>query len=170
MQTILLVDGYNMIGAWKELRPLRDSNLAEARNRLLDLMAEYKAAMGGRVIVVFDAYHVSGNKRDFVQNGVEVIFTKKNETADERIEKLTNELKGRKIQIYVATSDMTEQNVIFGNGALRKSARELEIEMQITKSRISEEVRYTKEEKPRSRIEPPDEIKIELEKMRRGLK
>ncbi|CAM5202751.1 NYN domain-containing protein OS=Ureibacillus acetophenoni OX=614649 GN=SAMN05877842_10592 PE=4 SV=1 [Ureibacillus acetophenoni] len=54
MQTILLVDGYNMIGSWKELRPLRDSDFEEARNRLIQLMAEYKAAMGWRVIVVFD--------------------------------------------------------------------------------------------------------------------
>ena len=60
---------------------------------------------------------------------MEVIYTRKNEIADERIEKLTQELSGRRVQIYVATSDMTEQRVIFGQGALRKSARELEIEM-----------------------------------------
>ena len=53
MENILIVDGYNMIGAWKELRPLKDTDLEEARNRLLELMAEYKAAMGWRVIVVF---------------------------------------------------------------------------------------------------------------------
>ncbi len=120
MQNILLVDGYNMIGAWKELRALRDTNLEEARNRLIELMAEYKAAMGWRVIVVFDAHLVPGTEQFYIQHAVEVIFTRKNETADERIEKLSKELKGRKIQIYVATSDMTEQNVIFGHGALTK--------------------------------------------------
>ncbi len=170
MQTILLVDGYNMIGAWKELRPLRDSDFEEARNRLIELMAEYKAAMGFRVIVVFDAHLVPGVEQTYVHNAVEVIYTRKNETADERIEKLTNELKGRKKQIYVATSDMTEQNVIFGQGALRKSARELEIEMQIIQSKISSDVKTIKVEKPASRINLPKEIEIEFEKWRRGLK
>lgn len=170
MQTILLVDGYNMIGAWKELRDLRDSNLEEARNRLLELMAEYKAALGWRVIVVFDAYHVPGVESSFVQRALEVIYTRKNETADERIEKLTTELKGRKVQIYVATSDMTEQNVIFGQGALRKSARELEIELEIIQSGISSEVKNIREEKPKSRIQLTKEVEIAFEKMRRGLK
>lgn len=170
IQNILLVDGYNMIGAWKELRTLRDTNLEEARNRLLELMAEYKAAMGWRVIVVFDAYQVPGIEQTYVQSAVEVIYTRKNETADERIEKLTNELKGRKIQIYVATSDMTEQNVIFGHGALRKSARELEIEMQIIQSNIKTEVKSTHKEKPKSRIQLSKEVELAFEKWRRGLK
>ncbi|MFC7687665.1 NYN domain-containing protein [Ureibacillus sp. GCM10028918] len=170
MQTILIVDGYNMIGAWKELRPLRDTNFEEARNRLLELMAEYKATMGVRVIVVFDAHLVPGVQQTYVQNAVEIIYTRKNETADERIEKLTNELKGRKIQIYVATSDMTEQNVIFGNGALRKSARELEIEMEIIKSSITQKVKVTHEEKPKSRIQLSKEVELAFEKWRRGLK
>lgn len=170
MQTILIVDGYNMIGAWKELRPLRDTNFEEARIRLLELMAEYKAAMGGRVIVVFDAHLVPGVQQTYVQNAVEIIYTRKNETADEQIEKLTNELKGRKIQIYVATSDMTEQNVIFGNGALRKSARELEIEMEIIQSNITQKVKITHEEKPKSRIQLSKEVELAFEKWRRGLK
>ena len=72
----------------ERINGFKGSNLEEARNRLLELMAEYKAAMGWRVIVVFDAYHVSGVEKSYVQNAVEVIFTRKNETADERIEKL----------------------------------------------------------------------------------
>ncbi|RUL54733.1 MULTISPECIES: NYN domain-containing protein [Lysinibacillus] len=170
MQTILIVDGYNMIGSWKDLRSLRDTNFEEARNRLLDHMAELKASMGWRVIVVFDAHLVPGVQQTYVQNGVEIIYTRKNETADERIEKLTTELKGRKIQIYVATSDMTEQNVIFGQGALRKSARELEIEMQIIKSNISQEVKTTHKEKPKSRIQLSKDVELAFEKWRRGLK
>lgn len=170
METILIVDGYNMIGAWKKLRELRDTNLEEARNLLLDYMAEYKAALGWRVIVVFDAYYVPGVESSFVQHAVEVIFTRKNETADERIEKLTTELKGRKVQIYVATSDMTEQNIIFGQGALRKSARELEIELDIIQSGISSKVKNIREERPKSRIQLSKEVELAFEKMRRGLK
>jgi len=170
MQNILLVDGYNMIGAWKELRVLRDENFEDARDRLVELMAEYKAVKGWRVIIVFDAHLVPGNEQLYIQHDVEVIFTRKNETADERIEKLSTDLKGRKIQIHVATSDMTEQNVVFGHGALRKSARELEIEMEIIQSNISRKVKETQSEKPSRRINLPDDIALTLEKWRRGLK
>ncbi len=170
MQNILLVDGYNMIGAWKELRLLRDENFEDARDRLMELMAEYKAVKGWRVIVVFDAHLVPGTEQLYIQHDVEVIFTRKNETADERIEKLSTDLKGRKIQIHVATSDMTEQNVVFGHGALRKSARELEIEMEIIQSNISRKVKETQSEKPSRRINLPDDIALTLEKWRRGLK
>ena len=170
MQNILLVDGYNMIGAWKELRVLRDENFEDARDRLVELMAEYKAVKGWRVIVVFDAHLVPGTEQLYIQHDVEVIFTRKNETADERIEKLSTDLKGRKIQIHVATSDMTEQNVVFGHGALRKSARELEIEMEIIQSNISRKVKETQSEKPSRRIDIPDDIAVTLEKWRRGLK
>ena len=170
MQNILLVDGYNMIGAWKELRVLRDENFEDARDRLVELMAEYKAVKGWRVIIVFDAHLVPGTEQLYIQHDVEVIFTRKNETADERIEKLSTDLKGRKIQIHVATSDMTEQNVVFGHGALRKSARELEIEMEIIQSNISRKVKETQGEKPSRRINLPDDIALTLEKWRRGLK
>ena len=170
MQNILLVDGYNMIGAWKELRSLRDENFEDARDRLVELMAEYKAVKGWRVIIVFDAHLVPGTEQLYIQHDVEVIFTRKNETADERIEKLSTDLKGRKIQIHVATSDMTEQNVVFGHGALRKSARELEIEMEIIQSNISRKVKETQSEKPSRRIDLPDNIALTLEKWRRGLK
>ena len=170
MQNILLVDGYNMIGAWKELRVLRDENFEDARDRQVKQMAEYKAEKGWRVIIVFDAHLVPGNEQLYIQHDVEVIFTRKNETADERIEKLSTDLKGRKIQIHVATSDMTEQNVVFGHGALRKSARELEIEMEIIQSNISRKVKETQGEKPSRRINLPDDIALTLEKWRRGLK
>ncbi len=170
MQNILLVDGYNMIGAWKELRPLRDEHFEDARDRLVELMAEYKAVKGWRVIVVFDAHLVPGTEQLYLQHEVEVIYTRKNETADERIEKLSNELKGRKIQIHVATSDMTEQNVVFGHGALRKSARELEIELDIIRTNISRKVKETQSGRPSGRIQLPDDIALTLEKWRRGLK
>ena len=170
MQNILLVDGYNMIGAWKELRPLRDEHFEDARDRLVELMAEYKAVKGWRVIVVFDAHLVPGTEQLYMQHEVEVIYTRKNETADERIEKLSNELKGRKIQIHVATSDMTEQNVVFGHGALRKSAIELEIEIEIIQKNISQKVKETQSGKPSSRIQLPDDVALKLEKWRRGLK
>ncbi|MFJ7828032.1 NYN domain-containing protein [Psychrobacillus sp. NPDC096623] len=167
---ILLVDGYNIIGAWSELRKLKEIKLLDARDRLIELMAEYKAYTGVRVIVVFDAHLVPGIENKKKQYDVEVIYTRKNEIADERIEKLTKELSGRRVQIYVATSDLTEQRIIFGQGALRKSARELEIEMLSISSKISKKVKSIQVDKPVSNIPLTEEIAEIFEKWRRGMK
>ena len=167
---ILLVDGYNIIGAWKELRALKTDKLIDARDRLIEMMAEYKAYTGWRVIVVFDAHLVPGIEKKKKQYDVEVIFTGKNETADERIEKLTNQLKTRRDQIHVATSDMTEQWVIFAHGALRISARELEIEMELVQANITKQIKSIQETRPYSKINLPDEIAEIFEKWRRGIK
>jgi predicted RNA-binding protein with PIN domain len=167
---ILLVDGYNIIGAWNELRILKKEKLLDARDRLIELMAEYKAFTGTRVIVVFDAHLVPGIENKQKQSDVEIIFTRENETADERIEKLTQELNGRRVQIHVATSDMTEQRVVFGQGALRKSAREFEIEMASISSNITKNVRNIQENKPISKIHLTDEVAEIFEKWRRGIK
>jgi predicted RNA-binding protein with PIN domain len=77
------------------------------------------------VCVVFDAYHIPGLGGKYEQSKLRILYTKEKETADELIESLVSELIGRRKRVYVATSDMTEQNVIFGKGALRLSAREL---------------------------------------------
>ncbi|GAB1159581.1 ribosome-dependent mRNA decay endonuclease Rae1/YacP [Paenibacillus illinoisensis] len=127
---VLLVDGYNMIGDWPELSRLAESGLEEARNRLLFRLADYQAFSGRKVIVVFDAYLVPGLGKTYTQSKVQIYFTKEKETADECIERLVRELSSRRRQIYVATSDMVEQHVIFGQGALRVSARELLIEVE----------------------------------------
>jgi len=167
---ILLVDGYNIIGAWKELRALKADKLIDARDRLIEMMAEYKAFSGFRVIVVFDAYLVPGIEKKKKQYDVEVIFTRENETADERIEKLTSQLMSRRVQVHVATSDLTEQWVIFAQGALRKSARELEIEMEIVQGNITRKVKAIQDQRPFSKIQLSDEVAEIFEKWRRGMK
>ncbi len=167
---ILIVDGYNIIGAWNELRILKKDKLLDARDRLIEQMAEYKAFTGIRLIIVFDAHLVPGIENKKKQHDVEVIYTRENETADERIEKLTKELSGRRVQIYVATSDLTEQRVIFGQGALRKSARELEIEMISISSNITKKVKNIQENKPTSTIPLSEEVAEIFEKWRRGMK
>lgn len=165
---ILLVDGYNMIGAWPELRELKERDLAAARDRLIELMAEYQAFTGSRVIIVFDAYEVQGISRTYKNHKVEVIYTKENETADDRIEKMASELNNIKTQIQVATSDLAEQSVIFGQGALRKSARELLIEMNHIRNEIKKDVDRTMEKTPASKILLSKEMTEIFEKWRRG--
>jgi len=167
---ILLVDGYNIIGAWKELRALKADKLIDARDRLIEMMAEYKAFSGNRVIVVFDAYLVPGIEKKKIQYDVEVVFTRENETADERIEKLTSQLMSRRVQVHVATSDLTEQWVIFAQGALRKSARELEIEMILIQENITKKVKAIQDQRPLSKIPLTTEVAEIFEKWRRGIK
>ncbi|MCM3638539.1 NYN domain-containing protein [Sporosarcina luteola] len=167
---VLLVDGYNIIGAWPELRKLKLVSLAEARDRLIERMAEYKAHTGWRVIILFDAHLMRGTEKKNWQHNVEVVFTRENETADERIEKLVSELSGRRVQIHVATSDLTEQWVIFAQGALRKSARELEIEMNEIDKLITKKVKEIQVERPFSKIQLSDEVAEIFEKWRRGMK
>lgn len=167
---ILLVDGYNIIGDWVELRELKKDKLANARDRLIERMAEYRGYKGWRVIVVFDAHLVPGIEAKNLNSDVEVIFTKESETADERIEKLAVSLNNRRDQVYVATSDSTEQWVIFAKGALRISARELEIEVEEIQKEISRKVKEIQEQQAFSKIALPTEIAEIFEKWRRGLK
>lgn len=167
MMNILLVDGYNIIGAWPELQLLKNKDLEAARDLLVEKMAEYQGYSGYRVIVVFDAHYVKGTERKFKNYNVEVIFTRTNETADERIEKLAIVLNNIKTQIYVATSDFTEQRVIFAQGALRKSARELHNEMNHIEKQIDKKVKKSQENKPVSKIPLSDEIVEIFEKWRR---
>ena len=99
-----------------------------------------------------------------------MLFTRENETADERIEKLVAELSGIRVQIHVATSDLTEQWIIFAQGALRISARELEIEMTEINELIAKKMRDYAEQRPFSKIPLTDEVVEVFEKWRRGLK
>ncbi|MFD1738265.1 NYN domain-containing protein [Bacillus salitolerans] len=165
---VLLVDGYNVIGAWPDLRKLKQTDLPAARDLLIQKMAEYQAFSGYRVIIIFDAHLVKGIENKKKNHKVEVVFTRENETADERIEKLAKELKNIKTQIHVATSDYTEQWAIFGQGALRKSARELFNEMKSVESGISKTVQKSNENKPISRIQLSNEVAEIFEKWRRG--
>ncbi len=131
----LLVDGYNIINAWPELsEEVRNVDLASARDRLIDIMADYAASTGISVIIVFDAHQVEKN------TGVEVVYTKSGETADHYIEKVVDAI-GREVKVKVATSDWIEQQIVIGRGGHRISARELyqEVCSLISKRRAMEE-------------------------------
>ncbi|RWZ52140.1 NYN domain-containing protein [Halobacillus fulvus] len=165
---VLIVDGYNMIGAWPELKRLKEKDLGQARDLLIDMMAEYQSYTGDRIIVVFDAYHVRGIARKHEDHKVEVIFTKENETADERIEKLAGELNDVRTQVYVATSDFAEQRTIFGQGAFRKSARELYIEVKNIEGEIKKDVETHNQVQNQPKIPMNKEMRDLFEKWRRG--
>jgi len=165
---ILVIDGYNIIGAWEELKRLKEVDIGQARDRLVEMMAEYQAYSGDRVLIVFDAYEVYGRESKLKQHEVEVIYTKEKETADECIERLVKKLKNVQNQVYVATSDYTEQRTIFSQGALRKSARELYIELKNMDREIAEELESHKKVKPKSKIILDEKMMAIFEKWRRG--
>jgi len=169
MEEYLLVDGYNMIGAWPKLIKLADVGLEEARDELISTMADYQGYSGKKVILVFDAHQVPGRGRKLRLHGLDVRFTKEKETADECIERLVGELNRRTRRIYVATSDMTEQHVIFGRGALRISARELLIALRESDHEMHKKLK-NEQKKVRNTFSSkiPLELRGEFEKWRRN--
>jgi predicted RNA-binding protein with PIN domain len=169
MEEFLIVDGYNIIGAWPELSKLKDTDLEGARDKLIHMLAEYQSYSGMKVYLVFDAYMVPGLGKKYVQSKLNVLYTKEKETADERIERLVTNLMGRRKQIYVATSDMIEQHVIFGKGALRLPAGELLIKIKQNRKEVRDRIEpetTTKRNPFEGKLS--NELKAQFERWRRG--
>ncbi len=119
----VLVDGYNVIFAWENLRLLAADDIAAARETLINILCNYQGYRKCEMILVFDAYKVRGSHREVEQvNGISIVYTKEAETADTYIEKTSQQL-ARNHRVRVVTSDGMEQLIILGNGALRVSSR-----------------------------------------------
>jgi predicted RNA-binding protein with PIN domain len=133
-----LVDGYNIIFAWDELRQLAQDSLDLAREQLVNIMRNYQGFRQTPVILVFDAYKVKGNHGSVEKfGGLSVVYTREAETADMYIEKTTHKLEG-KHRVRVATSDGLEQMIILGHGALRVPARAFHEEVKLVEKAIRE--------------------------------
>lgn len=134
----LLVDGYNVIFAWKELDELAKYNLDAARSKLMDILCNYQGYHKKEVILVFDAYKVKGNPGEVQEyHNIHVVYTKEAQTADSYIEKATHEL-AKKHDVTVVTSDGLEQLIIMGQGARRVSSREFELQIKEMEQEIRE--------------------------------
>ena len=139
----LLVDGYNIVFAWDELKEIAKTNIDGARDRLLDIMCNYQGYKGNTVIVVFDAYNVKKHAETVSKyHNIYVVYTKEAETADMYIAKTTHKL-ANKFQVTVATSDALEQLIIMGHGALRMSASNFKEEVDNVNKAISEQINKT---------------------------
>ena len=138
-QEYLLVDGYNIIFAWPDLKELSRYSLEDARKSLQDILSNYRGFMPCELILVFDAYKVSGNPGSTEEyHGIHIVYTKEAETADNYIEKTIRQI-ARKAdsRVRVATSDALEQVIILGGGALRISAKEFRAEVEAAKVEIA---------------------------------
>lgn len=132
----LLVDGYNIIFAWEELKKLASDSLDSARNRLIQILQNYQGWRGCSLILVFDAYKVKGNHRSIEQEGnITVVYTREAETADSYIERVSHDL-SKEHRVRVATSDGLEQIIVLGNGAQRISAKEFYHEIKLAEESI----------------------------------
>lgn len=150
----LLVDGYNIIFAWEELRSLSEVNIDSARDRLMDICCDYQGYLGATLILVFDAYKVKGNPGSVVKyHNIYVVYTKEAETADQYIEKTVHKI-AKKAKVTVATSDGLEQMIIWGEGALRLSAQGFRDAVEEAKRRMRED--YPVQEKVFHKIPLPE--------------
>ncbi|HPT79108.1 MAG TPA: NYN domain-containing protein [Candidatus Atribacteria bacterium] len=169
MEEILLIDGYNIINSWPELKKAAGYSLEEARRLLLDIMQDYQGYRGIRVIVVFDAHMIKGGReKTEYAGGVEVVYTGENETADHYIERWTDSIQ-KNMQVTVATSDALQQTIVLSRGAVRMSARELLERVRQAKREMDDQ--YLEKPRPKSNTlgdwADPATIRI-LERWRRN--
>lgn len=126
----LLVDGYNVIFSWDNLKELAKDNIDGAKNTLINILCNYQGYKKCEVILVFDAYKVKGNAREVEKiNNINIVYTKEAETADMYIEKVSHKL-AKNNKVRVVTSDALEQLIILEGGALRVSSKEFFFEIQ----------------------------------------
>jgi predicted RNA-binding protein with PIN domain len=151
MAGILIVDGYNILHSWSHLnRAINEVGLEAARERLISELEDYAGTTRTQVVVVFDAYHTDRmSLTQHVKNRVEVVFTRKKETADHYIERVVTSLP-KHYKVRVATGDGLEQLIIYGQGAIRMTARELWNEVQAVETELRE--RFIENRPPKNNI------------------
>lgn len=171
LKEYLLVDGYNVIYAWEDLKELSRENFEAARNKLMDILCNYQGYKKCTVILVFDAYKVEGYNMEVQKyHNIHVVYTKEAETADQYIEKVVHEI-GRKYHVTVVTSDGIEQIVTLGQGGTLISAREFRQEVEIVRQQIQNEIDGRRETSKNYLFHHLDEeLASEMEEIRLGKK
>ncbi len=140
----VLVDGYNVIFSWEELRAIAAESMPDARDALIRLLCSYQGFRSCSLILVFDAYRVpGGTRRVETVGGISVVFTKEAETADTYIEITAHEL-SRDHRVRVVTGDGMEQIIILGDGALRVSPETFYEEIAFTQNEIRKKIEDAK--------------------------
>ncbi len=167
-EAYLLVDGYNIIFAWEDLREIAKESIEGARIQLLEKLCNYQGIKKNTVIVVFDAYKVEGNRAEIEDYlNIHQVFTKEAQTADHYIEKFVHEHQG-KYDVTVATSDGLEQIIIRGKGAALLSARELKEEIEYANQMVLTTYQESQKSEKNYLSETLSEpLKAQLEALRR---
>lgn len=157
-KSYVLVDGYNVIFAWDELKSLADTDLGAARERLMEILCNYSAYTKNNVVLVFDAYKVPGNTGErFDFHNIHVVYTKERELGDVYIEKLISEI-GKNDRVRVVTSDNLIQLSAVRFGVLRMSAAEFEREVDSVHAKIGKFLDEIREKNPKTKIDEISKI------------
>lgn len=166
----ILIDGYNVINQWDFLKKLKDENLEDARDKLVEMLQEYAAFKGCSIYVVFDAHLVPGSVEKHERVGkINVVYTKEGETADCFIERTVPQLV-KMGAVAVVTSDYLEQRITLQMGGIRITPKEFLLEIQNIKTTIKERAKLPfKEQKSTLEDFINKEVLEKLEKMRRNL-
>ena len=152
-KSYVLVDGYNVIFAWDDLKSLAETDLGAARERLMEIMCNYSAYTNNIVVLVFDAYKVPGNTGErFDFHNIHVVFTKERELGDVYIEKMISEI-GKNDRVRVVTSDNLIQLSAVRFGVLRTSAAEFEREVDSVNARIGKLLDEVREKNPKTKLD-----------------
>lgn len=170
MKRALIVDGYNILGAWKEgaARAFED-----ARDALADNLLDYAGYTAQSVVLVFDGHH-SGNlaRNSETRGALSIVYTRRGETADQYIERYCRERAQQmslgRLELRVASSDLLEQTIVLGTGATRVSARELLLEMSQARHARGKAVRAGPVKQGMLLDRLPEDVREQLERMRRG--
>ena len=121
---LIIIDGYNILNAWEKYKPFLNLSFENARNELIYDMGEFSKLIGIDLLLVFDAYKINFKGNSEIIKGIEVIYTKQNETADQFIEKKLDEI-GRKISVSVGTDDTLIQKLVTQRGGIVLTSKEL---------------------------------------------
>ena len=169
---VLVVDGYNVLGAWPQLT--RGRGLADQRDELIHRLSDYAAFTGQTVILVFDAWKQPESAVEDTMHSpqLQIIYTSYGETADSYIERISAELADdiadERVKLRVASSDGTEQAVVLAHGALRISSRELIRELKQARESEARMIKQSPVKRNTLLSRLPDELQQRLEQMRRG--
>ena len=140
-ESMIIIDGYNLIYAWDTLKEISDYSLEKARETLMDILSNYVAFTKEKLVLVFDAYLVKeGIGSEFENDGYKVVFTKENQTADAYIERMMHEL-GPNYKIRVVTGDRLVQFAAVHSGISRMTTKEFVDELITVGNEITDFVR-----------------------------
>lgn len=150
-----MIDGYNLIHSHQRLSGLAEQDAHSAREGLLrELSSLASPDYYGLVIVVFDA--AGSRQAEPViekREGIQVVFTRRGQTADSFIEAAVGHL-APECEVHVATSDRMLASVTSGFGAicingtsLLQSAEEAQRETRQEMRRMSQQSRAPLEER-----------------------
>ena len=166
----LIIDGYNIINAWDELKEIAKYSLEDSRDKLIHYMIDYAEFTGKKAIIVFDAYNIKNSKEKIEKRKhITIVYTKELQTADSYIEKFISTL-SKYDEVKVATNDYAEQQIVLGKGASRISARELKLDLDSAKEKIRERTTSNQKKIQRNFLEDrlDKETLSKLENIRRN--